>query len=110
MNTSEFTLIVVRIIFAIVSLIVTYYVLPFLNELTVRYKNTRLENFVKDSVQAAEQIIKGSGQGATKKREVIAWVSKWIDEHYNIDISDDEISRMIESFVYTMNNSKESVK
>lgn len=110
MNTSEFTLTIVRIIFAIISLIITYYVLPFLNELTVRYKNTRLENFVKDSVQAAEQIIKGNSKGATKKKEVSAWVSKWIKEHYNMDISEDEISNMIESAVYTMNNTKESVK
>lgn len=109
MSESEVTLIVVRIVFAVLSLVITYYVLPFINELTEKYKNEKFENFVSDSVRAAEQIINGSGKGAIKKERVLKEVSKWAKDH-NIDISEEVIDVLIESLVYTMNHSKELAK
>lgn len=109
MSESEVTLIVVRIVFAVLSLVITYYVLPFINELTEKYKNERFENFVSDSVLAAEQVIKGSGKGAIKKEKVLNEVTEWLKKH-NINVSEEVINTMIESIVFTMNHSEEFAK
>lgn len=109
MSESEVTLIVVRIVFAVLSLVITYYILPFINELTEKYKNERFENFVSDSVRAAEQIIKGSGKGAIKKEKVLNEVTEWLKKH-NINVSEEVVNTMIESIVFTMNHSEEFVK
>lgn len=102
MRDPEFITLLVKIIFAIVSVAITTFVIPFLNELVLKYKNTRLESFVKDSVQAAEQVIKGDGKGKEKKQKVIELVSQWLKK-YSVDISTEEISNLIESAVFAMN-------
>lgn len=109
MSESEVTLIVVRIVFAVLSLVITYYVLPFITELTEKYKNEKFENFVSDSVLAAEQIIKGSGKGAIKKEKVLNEVTEWLKKH-DINVSEEVINTMIESIVFTMNHSEEFAK
>lgn len=102
MNDSELVTLVVKIIFAVVSVAITTFVIPFLNELVLKYKNTRVESFVKESVQAAEQVIKGDKKGKEKKEKVIELVSNYLKK-YSIDISSEEISNLIESAVFAMN-------
>ena len=109
MSESEVTSIVIKLIFAVLTTAITYYVIPFITELTEKYKNERFENFVSDSVLAAEQIIKGSGKGAIKKEKVLNEVTEWLKKH-NITVSEEVINTMIESLVYTMNHSKELAK
>lgn len=109
MSDSEVTSIVVKLIFAVLTTAITYYVIPFITELTEKYKNERFENFVSDSVFAAEQVIKGSGKGAIRKEKVLKAASEWLKK-YNIDISEEELDTMIESVVFAMNHSEEFVK
>lgn len=106
---SDFYTIVFKIIFAILSITLTYFVIPFLTELTERYKNDRIESFIKASVLAAEQVIKGSKKGTEKKDKVLSMASAWLAEHHII-ISEDELDAMIESFVYAMNHPEEIAK
>lgn len=106
---SDFYTIVFKIIFAVLSITLTYFVIPFLTELTERYKNDRIESFIKASVLAAEQVIKGSKKGTEKKDKVLTMTSAWLAEHHII-ISEDELDAMIESFVYAMNHPEEIAK
>ena len=100
---SDFAAIVIKMIFAILSVTITYFVIPFLTELTEQYRDTKIEKFIRDSVIAAEQVIKGDKKGAEKKAKVLTAVTAWLSEHH-IDISNDELDDMIESMVYTMNH------
>lgn len=109
MSDSEVTSIVVKLIFAVLTTAITYYVLPFIAELTEKYKNERFEGFISDSVLAAEQLVKGSGKGAIKKERVLKAASEWLKK-YHIDISEEELDTLIESIVFTMNHSEEFVK
>lgn len=109
MSDSEVTSIVVKLIFAVLTTAITYYVIPFITELTEKYKNERFENFVSDSVLAAEQVIKGSGKGAIKKEKVLNEVTEWLKKH-DINVSEEVINTMIESIVFTMNHSEEFAK
>lgn len=105
MSETEITTIVVKILFAILSTAITYYILPFIAELTEKYKNERFEGFISDSVLAAEQVIKGTGKGAIKKEKVLKEASEWLKK-YNIDISEEDLDIMIESVVFAMNHSE----
>lgn len=108
MSNSEMAALIIKILFAVLSIFLTSYVVPFLEELTESYRNTKIENFVRKSVEAAEQVIKGSKKGKEKKAKVLESVSKWLKSK-NIDLSEEEIDEIIESIVYAMNHPEESV-
>ena len=56
---------------------------------------------VEVAVRAAEQTIKGSGQGAAKKEEVIKFVTDWMMEH-GVTITYDQLEQLIEAAVFNM--------
>lgn len=56
---------------------------------------------VEIAVKAAEQTIKGSGQGAVKKDEVIKFVSKWMIAH-GVLITEEQLDQLIEAAVFNM--------
>lgn len=101
----DFAAIIIKIIFALLSITITYFIIPFLTEITEKYQNEKIDSFIKDSVIAAEQIIKGDKKGAEKKAKVLAAVTNWLNEHH-INLSEEEIDDMIESMVYMLNHSE----
>jgi LL-H family phage holin len=103
MSKAEIITLIVKIIFAILSVALTSFVIPYLRTLTEKNMDSRLNNFLKDAVKAAEQTIKGSGKGEEKKAKVLAAASEWLKK-YNIELTDDELSDMIESLVFSMNH------
>lgn len=109
MNDSELITLIVKIIFAVASVAITYYVIPFLSELTAKYKDTKFEKFLSDAVKAAEQTIRGEKKGSEKKDEVFKLASDWLTKH-KVDIPDSELDSMIESLVYSINHPEESAK
>ena len=56
----------------------------------------------KAAVKSAEQTIKGSGMGVTKKAQVIADVTSWLNSHH-ISITEAQLSILIEAAVKSMN-------
>lgn len=103
MSNSEFITIIFKIICMILSIVITYFVIPFIKEVTDKYKDAKLEKCIRDSVTAAEQIIKGDKKGAEKKARVLNAVTAWLNTH-NITMTADEIDDMIESMVFMMNH------
>ena len=103
MTNSEFVTMIVKIIFAILSVTITYYLIPFLESLKENYTDEKFKSFLNESVRAAEQVIKGDGKGAEKKDKVLKEVSVWLLKH-KIEVTDTELNNMIESLVYDMNH------
>ena len=78
----DFAAIVIKIIFALLSVTITYFIIPFLTEITEKYRTEKIDSFIQDSVIAAEQVIKGDKKGAEKK----------VLDGQNNDISESHIS------------------
>ena len=101
----DFAAIVIKIIFALLSVTITYFIIPFLTEITEKYRTEKIDSFIQDSVIAAEQVIKGDKKGAEKKAKVLSAVTNWLNERH-INLSEEEIDDMIESMVYMLNHSE----
>lgn len=84
------------VIFIAVSFILGY-VIPFL-------KDKNIYNYAKIAVQAAEQIYKESGMG----KEKFEYVRNWL--HKKLNITDDDLKKIIESAVYELNKEKSEGK
>lgn len=106
---TEFYTVVFKVLISILGVTLTYFVIPFLTELTERYKNDRVTSFIKAAVFAAEQVIKGEKKGSLKKDRVLAMVTDWLAKQH-IVISEEELDAMIEALVYAMNHPEEVVK
>ncbi len=73
-------------------------------ESTLRNNNQLLAaNIVEMAVHAMEQVVNGEGKGAIKYENALTLIKAALKQN-NIELSDKEISTMIESVVYGMNN------
>lgn len=102
---------IIRIVVFAVFMIASKYIIP----LAITWLKSRIsENqyqlliaVINSAVHALEQEFKGqTGQGSTKKEQVTAYVKKYCEKH-GIDISDEQISTLIEAAVFGMNQKKE---
>lgn len=103
---SELALDLMRIVISICVTLVTLYVVPFLYQLKEDRRYKGLFDIVDVAVKAAEQTITGSGKGQQKKAEVVAFVSRWLNEH-SVSITAEQLSYLIESAVYAMKQAQE---
>ena len=106
---NEVTFIILKIVVSVAAALMTVFVIPLLKEKLTDARYQRLLAYVEVAVRAAEQTIKGSGQGHVKKDEVINYVTAWMLSH-GIHISEDQLDQLIEAAVYVMNNAKEERK
>lgn len=102
---------IIRIVVFAVFMIASKYIIP----LAITWLKSRIsENqyqlliaVINSAVHALEQEFKGqTGQGSTKKEQVTAYVKEYCKKH-GIDISDEQISTLIEAAVFGMNQKKE---
>ncbi len=102
---------IIRIVVFAVFMIASKYIIP----LAITWLKSRIsENqyqlliaVINSAVHALEQEFKGqTGQGSTKKEQVTAYVKEYCEKH-GIDISDEQISTLIEAAVFGMNQKKE---
>lgn len=98
---NDLTFNILKIVISITVAIVSSYIIPLLREKVTDSKNKRLLEMVEIAVKAAEQTIKGSGQGAVKKDEVIKFVSKWMIAH-GVLITEEQLDQLIEAAVFNM--------
>lgn len=104
MNVNDFTMLLVKVIVAVLAALITKYVIPALKSYVEEHKNTEIYGLIETAVRAAEQTIKGSGQGTIKKEQVTELVTKWLQDK-GIEISAEQLDQMIEECVYLMKNS-----
>lgn len=98
---NDLTFNILKIVIAVTTVFVSLYVVPLLREKLTDSKYNRLLEMVEIAVRAAEQTIKGSGQGAIKKDEVLEFVTHWMLVH-GISISQEQLDQLIECAVYNL--------
>lgn len=108
MNNSEMAILIIRAIFAILGVIITYYIIPILKTTYETNTDAKFKKFVNDAVKAAEQTIKENKSGIKKKELVISMAKIWLDKK-GISMSEEDLDILIESLVYDLNNSKEVI-
>ena len=99
---NELTFNILKIVVSVAAALVATYLVPYIKAKTAETKYDRLLHIVATAVRAAEQTIKGSGQGALKKEEVLGFVTAWMAQH-GISITDEQLDQLIEAAVYSMN-------
>lgn len=87
----------IKAIFAIIGIILAAVIAPYIKSRTTENTQRRINEWIKISVTAAEQIYKGAGRGSEKK----AYVVNWLAEH-RISVDDKLIDNMIEAAVYEL--------
>lgn len=101
MNDITFT--VLQAIVSLSIIIIMRYFIPWLKfKLTSTVDETVFNEIIK-MVKSVEQSIKGSGLGKTKKEEVIVRITSWANQH-GIAITQSQLSQLIETAVWIMNN------
>lgn len=71
-----------------------------------KYNLETAVDWMKKAVKAAEQQFKESGQGKEKRSEVINFISNWLLQN-GINLTYDEIDKLLEATVYELNHPKE---
>lgn len=100
---NDVTFNILKIVVSMAAALLTAFVVPLLKEKLQDAKYQQLLDMVEVAVRAAEQTIKGSGQGHYKKDEVINYVTAWMLQH-GVSITEEQLDLLIEAAVYAMNN------
>lgn len=90
---------VIEALIALVSAIITAFVVPYIKSRTTAAQQEQLQGWVKIAVAAAEQIYTGSGRGSEKK----AYVVEWLTER-GLTVDTDKVDALIESAVYDLSS------
>lgn len=93
---------VVKIVVAVMAVLISTYLVPYLKSLARNEKYARLVEFVSTAVHAAEQTIKGDGRGGERKHEVLKQVRGWLNGR-GIDVTEEQLNILVEAAVYNMN-------
>lgn len=99
---NDITYLIVRCIVVLLATIISAYVIPYIKSKLdeVKYKN--LLEAIKTAVQAVEQTMEDNQE---KKTEVVNVISTYLMIH-NIDITPNQLDRLIESAVYVLKQNK----
>lgn len=98
----EFMIDVLVFVITVLCIILTKNVIPYIKTLIKTSDYADIYDIVETAVKAAEQKCTTPKQGKAKKADVYSFVSSWLREK-GIHISEDELDRLIEAAVYTMN-------
>lgn len=102
---SDASFYVLKVVVSVCAALVTIYVIPYLNTLRKNEQYQALVGVVDVAVAAAEQTIRGEGQGSVKKEVVMKYITNWLNAQ-NITISYEQMDAIVESAVYAMNAAK----
>lgn len=93
---------IVRCIVVVLATIISVYVIPYIKSKLDDAKYKDLLEAIKTAVQAVEQTMEG---GQVKKEEVVKYISVYLMQH-NIDITPEQLDKLIESAVYVLKQNK----
>ena len=102
---NEYLFDALMVLVMVLASIITRYLVPYFKTQIQNSEYAALLDIVSQAVLAAEQTMRDKGQGKSKKAHVVAFVSDWLEEH-GIEITEDQLDRLIEAAVYTMNRDK----
>ena len=93
---------IIKLVFAILSAVLTYFVIPYIRAKTNDSELESLKSYIRAAVHAAEMLYKESGMGKNKKEYVVEYLKEL---GYSVDIN--EIDALIEGAVFDLKNSIE---
>lgn len=100
---NEITFEILKIIFAICSVLITVYLVPYIKAKLSDAKYENLLAVVDTAVRAAEQVFhKGEKKGPIKKAEVLKFMHEWLEKN-KIKITEEQLSQLIECCVWDLN-------
>lgn len=100
---------IVTIIIAIISVIITYVLIPFIKQKVSAEKIQDIILWVGKAVMAAEQLFISIPKSGEQKKELVL---KFIKEYLaskNIEMTDEQINLLIESAVAELNKAKQQL-
>lgn len=83
----------------IVSIILTYVVVPYLKQRTTKEQQDSIEYWIRVAVEGAEQIFTEPNSGAKKKEYVL----NFINDKFKLKLSKEQLDLLIEKLVFEMN-------
>lgn len=98
----EYVIDVLVFVITVIGVILTKNVIPYIKTLIKTSEYADIYDIVEVAVKAAEQKCTAPKQGKAKKADVLTFVSRWLDNK-GIHITEDELDRLIEAAVYSMN-------
>lgn len=99
---NDITYLIVRCIVVLLATIISAYVIPYIKSKLDEAKYKNLLEAIKTAVQAVEQTMEDNQE---KKTEVVNVISTYLMTH-NIDITPNQLDRLIESAVYVLKQEK----
>lgn len=90
---------IVEAVFALVGVVITAVVIPYIRSRTTAQQRTEINAWVRVAVSAAEQLYKGAGRGKEKK----AYVLEWLASH-GVTVDEAKLDALIEAAVYDINS------
>lgn len=98
---SEMFIKIVELIIALLSILITTYVVPYLKSKTDTEKLSQTLSWISTFVGAAEQMITESGKGEEKLALVTSWAKEKLKE-IGVDLTDEQIRTLIEEAVHDL--------
>ena len=97
----ELTFATLKIVVSVCAALITAYAVPYIKALREDEAYSRILDIIDVAVRAAEQVIRGQGQGSLKKAEAVKFVSEWMAKH-GLNLTEDHLDQLIEAAVYEM--------
>ena len=97
----ELFLNILRITIVIIATLIGRYLIPWIK---LKVDVAKIQKITEDAskyVQAAGQMIKGQGLGTEKREKVTEWLTN-SSQKMGVDLSEEEIRILIESFVFVL--------
>ena len=95
--------VVLKAVVSVAIIVVMRYVVPILKMKLQNILDDKLWDAIVKAVKSVEQTFTGEKQGIAKKNEVLYRITTWANS-LNISITQEQLSELIESAVYIMNN------
>lgn len=99
---NDLTFNILKIVVSVVMALIAYYVIPYIKRRIESDKYQEFLEMIDIAVKAAEQANKGKGMGKIKKENVMIFMTSWL-EKAGLNITQDQLSQLIESAVYELN-------
>lgn len=100
---SDVTFLILKVVLSAAIATVSVYVVPALKTYVEEHKDQKIWGIIETAVRAAEQTVRGEGQGKFKKQKVLDAVKEQLKKA-GIEITDEQLDDLIEECVYLLNN------
>ena len=103
---NDITFLILKIVVSVCAALMTAYVIPYLKRQMETETGSAVLDFIDVAVRAAEQTLEG---GKVKKEWVVAFVTDWLNQN-GVKISEEQLDKLIEAAVYSMNAENGKIK